>query len=50
MSMDSAELYEKGQQSSKLVFENFNYRNVAEKTKALYEWILNKTEKPSFVR
>lgn len=50
MSMDSAELYEKGQQSSKLVFENFNYRNVAEKTKKLYEWILNKTEKPSFVR
>lgn len=50
MSMDSAELFEKGQQSSKLVFENFNYRNVAARTKELYEWILNKTEKPSFIK
>lgn len=50
ITMDSAELYYKGQQSSKLVLENFNYRNVAEKTKTLYEWILNKTENPLFVR
>lgn len=49
MSMDSAELFEKGQQSSKLVFENFNYRNVAKRTAELYKWILEGGNTPEFV-
>lgn len=50
MSMSAEDLYEMGQRGSKLVNENFNYRPVAEKTKALYEWIINGGEKPSFVQ
>ena len=38
-----------GQRASKLVYDNFNYRSVAKKTKALYEWIVNGGEKPEFV-
>lgn len=55
MSMSAEDLYEMGQRGSKLVNENFNYRSVAKKTKALYEWIIkegdkNKEEKsPIFV-
>lgn len=50
LSQTPANLYEMGQRASKLVNEKFNYLNVAARTKELYEWILNKTEKPSFVR
>ena len=50
MSMSAEDLYEMGQRGNKLVNENFNYRSVAKKTKALYEWIINGGEKPSFVQ
>lgn len=50
MSMDAVELYEKGQQSSKLVFENFNYRNVAKRTADLYQWIFKGGETPDYIR
>lgn len=49
MTMNPEELYELGQKGSKLINENFNYRNVAQKNKILYEWILNKKAKPSFI-
>lgn len=49
MSMDLDKLFEMGQRASKLVFDNFNYKNIALKTKALYEWILTKQSKPNFV-
>lgn len=50
ISMDSDELYEKGQQSSKLVFENFNYKNVAKRTNELYKWIIEGGKTPEFVK
>lgn len=50
MAMDSTELYEKGQRASRLVYEQFNYRNVARRTKELYEWILKGGSAPEFVR
>lgn len=50
MGMDSSELFEKGQRSSKLVFENFNYRNVAKRTVELYRWILDGGKTPKFVK
>ncbi len=49
MKMNSLDLYEMGQRGSKLVNENFNYRLVAKKNKALYEWIINNGNKPNFV-
>lgn len=50
MAMDSAELYEKGQRASQLVYEQFNYRNVARRTKELYEWILKGGKKPEYIK
>lgn len=49
MTMNPATLYDMGQRGSKMVNENFNYRSVAQKTKRLYEWIVNGGNKPSFV-
>lgn len=53
MSLPFNELLEMGQKSSLLVNENFNYKSVALKNKALYEWIIldkmNEEKKPSFV-
>lgn len=49
MSMDSHELFEMGQKGSKMIYQNFNYRNVACKSKLLYEWILGMREKPDFI-
>ena len=49
MSLSSAELYDMGQRASKLIYENFDYRNVTRKTLKLYEWLLNGGEKPDFV-
>lgn len=46
LSMEPDRLYDMGQRASKLVFENFNYRNVAARTKELYEWILGEGNKP----
>lgn len=47
--MPSSELYDMGQKASLVVNENFNYQNVAKKNKALYEWIIDKAPKPSFI-
>ena len=47
--MPDSELYAMGQKASLVVNENFNYENVAKKNKLLYEWIINKGPKPSFV-
>lgn len=49
ISMNSEALYEMGQRASKLVYDNFNYKNVALKTKKLYDWILTKENKPDFI-
>lgn len=49
LAMEPDKLYVMGQRASKLVFENFNYRNVAARTKELYEWILGKDNKPSHI-
>lgn len=49
MSMDSSELYDMGQRSSKLIYEMFNYRSVAKKTKDLFNWIITKGEEPGCI-
>lgn len=49
MSMEMDSLFEMGQRASKLVYDNYNYKNVALKTKDLYEWILTNKNKPSSV-
>lgn len=49
MDMNSDDLYSMGQRASILIDENFNYLNIARKTQKLYNWILNKSEKPDFV-
>lgn len=41
MAMEPTLLYEMGQRGNKVVIKNFNYRSVARKTKALYEWIVD---------
>lgn len=50
MSMDFKSLFDMGQRASKLIDSNFNYLAVAEKTKSLYEWILTRGSKPSFIK
>ncbi|MBQ0049890.1 MAG: glycosyltransferase [Bacteroidales bacterium] len=50
LNMPTKELYQMGQNASRLVFENFNYRNVAQRTYELYTWILEGGKKPSFVQ
>lgn len=47
--MEPEMLYEMGQRASKVVFENFNYRNVAARTKVLYEWLLKGGIQPDFI-
>lgn len=42
MAMDAVELYAMGQCASQLVFDRFNYRNVAKKTMELYKNIVMK--------
>ena len=49
LSMNPTELYDMGQKASKLIYENFDYRNVTRKTLKLYEWLLNGGEKPEYV-
>ena len=49
LSMNPTELYDMGQKASKLIYENFDYRNVTRKTLCLYEWLLGGGEKPEFV-
>lgn len=46
MMMGPVDLYEMGQRGSVLVNENFNYCSVAKKNKSLYEWLVQKGEKP----
>lgn len=45
----SNELQQMGKNGYYLVKQNYSIEIVAKKTKKLYEWILNKTEKPFFV-
>lgn len=49
LTMSPTDLYEMGQKASKLIYENFDYRNVTRKTLKLYEWLLNGGEKPEYV-
>lgn len=49
LSMETSELFDMGQRASKLIYENFNYRSVALKTKELYRWIIEGGDKPEFV-
>ena len=49
LTMSPTELYDMGQKASKLIYENFDYRNVTRKTLKLYEWLLNGGEKLEFV-
>ena len=49
LSKTPVDLYEMGQRASKLVNDNFNYCNVAIRTKELYKWILNGGKEPEFV-
>ena len=49
LSMSPAGLYDMGQKASKMIYENFDYRNVTRKTLKLYEWLLNGGEKLEFV-
>lgn len=49
MTMDPTALYEMGQRGSRMINENFNYRSVAQKTKRLYEWIVNGGKEPEFM-
>lgn len=49
LSMRSEDLFEMGQRASKLIYDRFNYRNVASKTKNLYQWILEGGERPEFI-
>jgi glycosyltransferase involved in cell wall biosynthesis len=47
--MNPVDLYEMGQKASKLIYDNFDYRSVTHKSLRLYEWLLNRGEKPEFV-
>lgn len=49
ITMDPTALYEMGQKGSRMINENFNYRSVAQKTKILYEWIINGGKEPEFM-
>ena len=49
MTMTPTDLYEMGQQASKLINENYDYRVVTRNTLRLYKWLLNSGEKPEFV-
>lgn len=49
LGMDAADLYDMGQRSSRLIFDNFDYRSVTRNTLRLYEWLLNGGEKPEFI-
>jgi glycosyltransferase involved in cell wall biosynthesis len=49
LSMSSADLYDRGQRASQLIYDNFDYRSVTRKTLSLYEWLLNGGKKPAFV-
>ena len=49
MSLTPSILYEMGQKGSELVYNNFNYHSVADKTKDFYNWVLRKKNKPLFI-
>jgi glycosyltransferase involved in cell wall biosynthesis len=49
MTMTPTDLYKMGQQASKLISENYDYRVVTRNTLRLYKWLLNSGEKPEFV-
>ena len=43
------ELGEMGERGLKLVTENYSVEAIAKKTKAMYQWILSKNDKPDFI-
>lgn len=43
------ELFAMGQCSSKYIYSTYQYTSVAAKNKTVYEWIVNKGEKPEYV-
>ena len=47
--LDKAILHQMGLNGYNLVLNKYSDERVAEKMKQLYEWILNKTEKPEFI-
>ncbi|MBR6111884.1 MAG: glycosyltransferase [Paludibacteraceae bacterium] len=49
ISLGQNELFEMGQRGSKMIQENFYYIEVAKKLRMVYDWILNKSDKPSYV-
>ena len=49
LSQSPEHLYEMGQRASRLVYERYNYHNVAQRTIELYKWILGEANKPGFV-
>lgn len=49
LSQSPEHLYEMGQRASRLVYERYNYHNVALRTIELYKWILGAANKPNFV-
>ena len=49
MGMNFKDLYEMGKLGSRMVAENFDYKSVAKKVFSLYNWIIEKGEKPNFV-
>lgn len=42
-------LFNMGQECSKYIFETYQYTEVAEKNKAVYEWIVGGADKPNYV-
>ena len=49
LSQSPEHLYEMGQRASRLVYERYNYHNVALRTIELYKWLLGEGDKPDFV-
>lgn len=49
LSLPSEKLFEMGQNAARLVRERFDYRSVAKNSIQLYDWVLNRVIKPSFV-
>ena len=49
MELPAESLYEMGQKGSRMVFMNFDYKNIAKLNAQLYEWIVCGGEVPSFL-
>jgi hypothetical protein len=49
LTMEPEKIDEMGRKGAKLVAERFSAESVAQQMKELYQWILTKQNKPSFV-